>query len=398
MQIGKKSKKKARAEPKQLKRSSSWLCSPEAYETLCCSGYTRLIDNPEIMSAVNKICDLISSMTIYLMENTEDGDIRIKNELSKKVDIYPNSYMTRKTFVSSVVRNLLLEGDGNSVVIPKTKQGYLEDLQPISPGQVSFVPSGFGYEVVINGVAYHPDDVLHFVINPDTNYPWKGTGYRITLKDVANNLKQAAATEKGFMESKWKPSVIVKVDSNTEELSDPKGREQILADYIESGEAGKPWLIPAEQFEVQVVKPLSLKDLALSDTVTLEKRTVAAILDVPPFVVGVGSFDKEEWNNWISTRIRGICSAIEQELSRKLIISNSLYWKFNVRSIYAYDISEIATVGGEMVDRMALRRNEWRDWLGFSPDKEMSELLALENYIPADKLGDQKKLQGGESE
>ena len=30
------------------------------------------------------------------------------------------------------------------------------------------------------------------------------------------------------------------------------------------------------------------------------------------------------------------------------------------------------------------------------PDPEMNQLLALENYIPVEKLGDQKKLNGGE--
>ena len=47
-----------------------------------------------------------------------------------------------------------------------------------------------------------------------------------------------------------------------------------------------------------------------------------------------------------------------------------------------------------------MRRNEWRDWLGLPPDPEMDELLALENYIPANKLGEQKKLDGngGESD
>ena len=62
----------------------------------------------------------------------------------------------------------------------------------------------------------------------------------------------------------------------------------------------------------------------------------------------------------------------------------------------AYSIGDITSLGQAMVDRMAMRRNEWRDWLGMEPDEEMFELLALENYLPADRLGDQKKLTGGE--
>ena len=60
----------------------------------------------------------------------------------------------------------------------------------------------------------------------------------------------------------------------------------------------------------------------------------------------------------------------------------------------------MATVGATLVDHMAMRRNEWRDWIGLPPDADMEELLALENYIPQDRLGDQKKLNpdtGGDS-
>ena len=89
---------------------------------------------------------------------------------------------------------------------------------------------------------------------------------------------------------------------------------------------------------------------------------------------------------------------LEQELTNKLLISDQMYWKFNARSLYNYSITDLINAGKEMVDRMAMRRNEWRDWLGMSPDPEMDELLALENYIPADRLGDQKKLEGGESD
>ena len=400
--MSKDKKKKTRAEPKKMKKRKrdvvSWLCSPEAYDTLTCEGYTSLAQNPEIISAVDRIAKLIGSMTLYLMENQEDGDVRVRNELSRKIDIEPCQNMTRSTFIQWIVRTMYLEGEGNAIVLPIFRRGYLEDLRPEPAGIVSFVYTSYwDYQVMIGGATYAPDEVLHFVLNPDSTYPWKGTGYKVALSDVAGNLKQAAATEKGFMESKWKPSIIVKVDSLTDEYSSPEGRRRLLEEYIETGRAGEPWMIPSEQFEVETVKPLSLSDLALSDMVQLDKRTVAAILGVPSFVLGVGDFNREAWNNFISSTIMPIAQLIQQELTKKLLYAPGWYFRFNVRSLYNYSLDETINAGSAMVDRMAMTRNEWRDWIGLSPREGMSELLALENYIPVDRLGDQKKLNGGET-
>ena len=391
----KKQKMKTRAEPKSV----SWFCSPDAFDTLTCQGYISLDHNPEILAGVNKISKLIGSMTIHLMQNTADGDIRVRNELSRKIDINPNSNMVRSSFIQWIVNTMYLYGDGNAVVYPQFRRGYLRDLKPIPSAMTTFIPEGtWDYKILINGEEYEPDEVLHFVLNPGNYYPWKGQGLQVALKDVANNLKQAAATEKGFMQSKWKPSIIVKVDALTEEFSSPEGRSRLLAEYIDTSEVGEPWMIPAEQFSVEQIKPLSLSDLALSDMVTLDKKTVASILGVPPFVLGVGEFKQDEWNNFIDSTIMPIALIIQQELTKKLLYSPDYYFKFNQRSLYTYSLQETISAGAEMVDRMALRRNEWRDWVGLPPDSEMNELLALENYLPADRLGDQGKLvqNGGE--
>lgn len=391
-----KKKRKARAEP-QKKRSAAFLCNMQNYEILCGSGYTRLSENPEIMAAVNKIADLISNMTIQLFENTEKGDIRVKNELSRKIDINPNRYMTRKTFIAAIVRILLLEGRGNAVLLPVTKNGLLEDLVIMPPEQVSFLQNGYGYKVLINGTEYDPDEIVHIPINPDPAYPWKGTGYQTTLRDIAKTLKQAMKTKDGFMESKWNPSVIVKVDALTEEFSSKSGRKQLLKDYIETSEAGEPWMIPAEQFEIEQIRPLSLTDIALPDSVKLDKKTAAAILDVPCFIVGEGEYNAEEWNNFINTRIRGICVAIEQALTKQLLLSPDWYFKFSVRSVYSYDIEKLSKVGDDNYTRGIVTGNEVRDWLGMPPKEGLDELIILENYIPQGMIGDQKKLkEGGE--
>ena len=390
------SKKQKRAREPTQKRSVAFVTN-SGWETLECAGYTSLAHNPEVTTAVDTIARLIGSMTIHLMENTENGDIRVRNELSRKVDIDPNQYMTRSAFVQWIIKTMMLDGNGNAVVYPETRRGILRNLQPIPAAFASFIPDGFGYKVVISGREYDPDNVLHFVLNPGSYYPWLGEGYRVALSDVANNLKQAAATEKGFMSSKWKPSIIVKVDGLTNEFSGPEGRRKLLEDYVETTEAGEPWMIPADQFSVEQVRPLTLSDLALADFVQLDKRTVAAILGVPPFVLGVGDFHREAWNNFISSTIMPVARAIEQELTRKLLVSPNWFFRFNVRSLYNYELRDMAQVADDQFVRGIMTGNEVRDWIGMPPLEGLNELVILENYIPRGMIGEQNKLNGGDS-
>lgn len=393
----KKQKMKTRAEP--TSRTMSWLCSQEAFNTLTCQGYTSLDHNPEIITGVNKIAKLIGAMTIHLMQNTDNGDIRIKNELSRKIDINPNANMTRAAFIQWIVTTLFLYGDGNAVVYPQFRRGYLRDLKPVPAAMTSFIPDGiWDYKVLINGAEYNPDEVLHFILNPGNYYPWRGQGLQVALMDVANNLKQAAATEKGFMQSKWKPSIIVKVDALTEEFSSPEGRSKLLADYIDTSQVGEPWMIPAEQFQIEQIKPLSLSDLALADMVQLDKKTVASILGVPPFVLGVGDFHREEWNNFINSTIMPIAQMIEQELTKKLLYSPDLYFRFSPRSLYNYELRDMASIADDQYIRGIMSRDEVRDWIGLPPASNEEDLIILENYIPVGMIGDQKKLTqtGGE--
>ena len=367
-------------------------------DSLACTGYTSLADNPEIMTACHKIAELIGSLTIHLMANTERGDQRIINELSRKIDIEPEMHMTRSTWIQAIVMNLLLYGKGNSIVIPHTYGGILQNLEPIGASRVTFNPIGYrDYKVVVDGKARSPENVLHFVFNPDRTYLWKGKGLTVCLQDLAEVLKQASRTEKGFMESKWKPSVIVKVDALTEEFSSPQGREKLLDSYVKSANVGEPWLIPAQQFDVEQVKPLSLADLAIADTVQINKRTIASIIGVPPFVLGVGEYNKEAWNNFILNTIKPICIAIQQELTNKLIISEKMYLKFNVLSLLDWDIKSIYEVFGGLADKGIVTPNEVRDRVGMNQLDGLDTLRILENYIPVDDIGNQKKLNKGVS-
>lgn len=358
----------------------------------CPAGYTRLVDNPEVVTACRRIAELCGMLTIHIMENTEDGDKRIVNELSAKLDINPNPSMTRKTFIEACVMNLLLYGDGNSIVKVNTHEGYLGSLVPIPVGNYSLMPIGYDdYTVIIDGKTYNKDDVLHFRINTDQNYLWKGRGFKVLLRDLVENLKLAKETEKTFFKSEYKPNIIVKVDALTDEFSSEEGRERLKDEYLKS-KSGEPWIIPAEQFQVEQLKPLSLTDLAINENVTLDKHTVASILGVPGFLLGVGDYNKAEWNNFINTQLKSIVMSMQQEMTRKLIISPKWYVRFNIMSLLDWDLQTISTVFCALYDRGVVKGNEVRDKLGMSPEKGLNELRVLENYIPIDMSGNQKKL------
>ena len=73
-----------------------------------------------------------------------------------------------------------------------------------------------------------------------------------------------------------------------------------------------------------------------------------------------------------------------------------MYLRFNVLSLMDWDIETIYKVFGGLSDKGIVTGNEVRDRIGMNWLEGLDELRILENYIPSDMIGQQKKLvQGG---
>ncbi len=379
-------KKRAQQRSNSVGVTAITLNSPGILSNL---GYHMLSEAPEVAAAVWIIADLISSAPIHLMENGPSGDTRINDALSRKIDVDPWNLGTRQTWVHWIVETELTQGE--AVVIPRFAEGLIADLIPAPDAMVSRPAGSQSYQASYKGIDFDADDILHFRLRPDPFQPWRGIGPKIQLQQVVDSIIQTADTKTAYMSSEYKPPIVIAVNSDSP-LSDENARSKFVQAYMKRKDKSEPLVVPADLMNFSQMKPLSLTDLAIKDGVELDKKTVASIFGIPPFLLGVGSFNKEEYNAFISRTIIPICRGIEQELTKKLLYSQERYFRFSTRRLYAYSLQELSQISLNMRNAGLMTGNEGRNWLDLPPKDGLDDLVMLENYLPADRLGDQKKL------
>ena len=361
------------------------------------TGYHRLIDSPEVAACINRISAIVSSAPIHLMENTKKGDVRVHDGMSRLVDISPwPGVATRSVWMDWIVSTLLGDGDGNAFVLPEVEGGQFSRLLPMPGAQALPMADPSDYYISWRGNRYHPSEVLHFRLFADPTYPWKGRGYRVQLKQVVDALANSDAIKKSLTSPNYKPPLCVFVNSDSD-FSDSEKRDAFRGLYLDDAKDGKPWILPADLVKIEQVKPLTLADLAIKDTVELDKRTVSSILGCPPHFVGIGNYDAKAHNGFVRTDIIHLATVIEQQLTQKLLENPKRYYKISRRRLYDYDLKTLIDIDNSMADRGYLNGDEVREDADRDPIG-LTEYKVLENYIPYDMSGKQSKLAGKEEE
>ena len=379
---------------------TAWLGSDEFDDFCQTNNYIKFDTYPDVKTCIKIYADLISSMTIHLMENTEYGDKRIHNALSRFLDIEPYKYTTRKTLIYKTVEELMLTG--NSILLPVYRHGedtnYLEQLVPTSQSDVMYnkLEDG-GYDIKHGNKIYRHDEIIHFVNNPNFAQPWYGESYKVYINDILLNLQQGQKIKSDYYTKHFKPKIVFLFNADADVSSSKEKRDELYEKWIDT-KPGQPYILPGALVDFKHFPAMSLADIALDSNTKIDKLAVANIFGVPGFMVGIGDFNKEEYNNFINTRINPIVKEMQQEMTQKLIISPNMYIKFNIDSLKVFDTDtrNQFLLSGKSLGIFSA--NEIRIETGYEPiDKpEMNEYSMLENYIPINKIGEQNKLTGGD--
>lgn len=359
-------------------------------------GYHPLLEEQNVITCIDWMAGLIASAPIRLMRNTPDGDIRVHDDLSRRLDIDPMPGVgTRFLLMAWIVRTLLGKGNGNAFVLPEIIGGKITGFIPMPDAFATPELDGW-YLVHWKGAIFEPNEVLHFRLWPDATTPWKGTGIKIQAENLAQSLTKSAQLKANLSSPDYKPPLAIFVSSDSD-LSSERERDNFRQKYLDDAKDGKPWILPADFVKMEQVKPLTLSDLAIKDNVELDKKTVCSLIGVPGYVLGVSAFNEREYNNIIRTRVIPIVQTIEQEFTAKILrYRTSDFLRIDRRHLYDYDIKTIAEIDCMLADRGYLNGDEVRVDLHRDP-AGLKDRVRLENYIPADMAGAQKKLNQEET-
>lgn len=365
---------------KLFKRSKSIRSEPlnyMIYNDFGNSGYYPI----EFERAVETIGGLLGALTLQVWQSKGNTKERLKNAKSYWLDIEPVRGVTRLEWTKKVVRTMYERGVCFVSVETDSAGNQLKILDD------ALVQTDGTVRCYKQNVVYKATDLLRFSV---------GTKPALeALKQTNDNLRMAAALKARFLKNSFMPKMVVKVDVDMSALTDENDKRlKVLQNVIaRSSESGQPIVFEQGFAEIQELKGRTYDELGLDVALKDEQLKVAAFFGLPAFLVGAGSFDREEYNLFIKTTFMTLVRMFEQQLSR-VFASKDVYVKYNTERLLSIDLSEQMSFVSECLAQGIMTPNEARQKLGLTPSeaKGMNDFRILENYVPVSQLGDQAKL------
>lgn len=318
-----------------------------------------------IFSCVNYISSMIAKMPISLYENTDSGKVRVDNDLISMVKNRPNPYTTYTDFISALVCNMLIYGNGFAKII--TRGGKVTELQILEPSSTTleklngkwFIKTSIdGKQEVLNY-----NQVIH--IRDLTTDGVQGISRVDIIKSKAINRANAdKKLSEYFAEgnSTVKGIITAPVEGNEAKAKIKTAFNNILR----SGSDGVAVL--SEGYDYKSIPSNSLLDMDFVNTLTMTKGDLCTVYGINPALLGSS---KEATNSNMRVMVEDfvkslqpLINKIESEFAYKLLSQTDrakMYFKLNMSTVLRGNDLERASYYKDMFRNGFMTQDEIRD-------------------------------------
>lgn len=355
--------------------------------------------------AIYIIKDILATMPLNLYQRTADGDIVVATDhrLNKMVSVSPNPLYTAFEWMSAMIVNALVSGNGISR-IHRDGAGV--------PNALELIPFNAVRDIIIvydekphliyqltNGQNLHQDDVVHF-----QGLSVNALSGLNTTKTHAETLSSEAAMRdyiKSFLDNGAFLSGVVEHPTVLTDTAYKRAKTSWDSAFSGAKKAGKTAFLEGgakyrriqatvQESGYETVKGASIADISRIYGVpeymldSKNKPTYASIEHI--------SLDFKKYT------IDGWCTKIVQELTRKLVSSNqagTFFFEYDKSGLTTGDMNTMGDYYQKLYNMSVLSPNEIRQAIRRNKVPHGDRYMVQgNNMIPADKIDEAMAMKG----
>ncbi len=353
---------------KKEERDYSVTTAPQSY--LFNSSVTPALSIPAVFACTSLISNTVSSLPLNVFV---DG-LKVDNHPKQKIIDEPIENVTTETWINTIVRNVLINGNAYVEITPK---GLV--IQDAINVLLLLDDRGDIVKYQVGSRDVRKEDMLHFKRLTKDERGQIGLSLQDTFSLLFDEIKNTSLHTSDYMEHGLTTGLWLEIKGKVQPETLQKIRDAFKSLY--QGVANRT-TIPTltDGMQLREIKNNTLKDSAIDELKTMQLKEVAMIFNVPITLLdgSLGNYSSTVEANllFLKSCIAPLLRSIEAELNLKLNTGTGIEYKFDTSAYLAGSFSQQVATLSTSVNSGILTSNEARERLGYEKVKDGDILYA----------------------
>lgn len=346
------------------------------------------------LSAVYACVELISSSIALMDINVKHIGTRERISEVRLRKLFYNGDISKFNLIHNMVSDLLINGNGYAK-IERSADGLPVSLRYIPAGNITVIYKDktytdvLYYQYSLGGKKIYPQDMIHIY----KSALYHGRSGLSILTDAKRSIDLADSAEDSALDFFSSGLNINAIIHATHDLSQHQGEQAVKSMNGSFGmnTRSKSGVFKFLPFDLKL-EPLTntLKDSQLLETRQYNISDIARFFNIPISLLTENNQNAEAvMLQFLTFCLNPYIVLFEDELNRKLITVDDLYFDFDERAILRTDLKSTALYLKQLVDAAIISVNEGRELIGLPAKEGGDDLVKPYTDISQNKLADE---------